>query len=115
MPARGRGTSSAVEERASADTASRGVPPERAIRLGIVSWSAVRKGAGCRDGEGTPPRSADRSRASISTSEAGAHVARPAFFVAQVGRNGVPIERFAIIDSPLPEGGQFSNAPFPAA
>jgi hypothetical protein len=82
MPARGAGTSSAVEERASADTVIRGVPPERAIRLGIVVWSAFRKGAVCRDGEGTPPRSADRSRASISTSEAGAHVARPAFFFA---------------------------------
>jgi len=82
MPARGAGTSSAVEERASADTVTRGVPPEMVIRLGIVVWSAFRKGAVCRDGEGTPPRSADRSRASIETSEAGAHAARPAFFIA---------------------------------
>src|SRR2546421_9298843 len=66
MPARGAGTSSAAEERASADTVTRGAPPKRAIRLGIVIWSAFRKGAGCRDGEGTPPRSADRIRASTA-------------------------------------------------
>src|SRR5437899_5981564 len=111
MPARGAGTSSAVEERASADTATRGAPPKKVIRLGIASWSAFRKGAGCRDGEGTPPRSADRSRASID-GRGLVRVSATGLFVAHRGRNGVPIEQFAIIDSTLREGEQFSNAHF---
>ena len=81
------------------------------LRLGIAVWSALRKDAGCRDGAGTPPRSADRIQAP-PPGEAGAHQRLVRSARGDRQEDSVPIERFAIIDSTLREGEQFSNAHF---